>query len=164
MFLELIAIGAFVGFAMYVFQYISQEVAEGRRVYADYIFNGIFALVFAIWGFILMADDIPGKIAGACLFCAIGWFGSFVFSGLSRLIPKKQITVAVQVICVVALVIVVFSSQYKTEPIERSSYSYSETTHKCCICGKAGTKYYGKDYWCADHYYKAKAMDGNLDP
>ncbi len=139
-----------------VFYTTNQSVTAGRKKHSDYIFNVCFSIIFAIWGFIIMNDNVQGKIGGALLFSALGWAVSFVFSGLTRLIPKKGLVILAQIACLVLLSYFVIGSDYgsDTEVVSAS----------CCICGDDANKYYGGDYWCTRHYYMAKASEGDLSP
>lgn len=146
-----------------LFYYINGKILAGERVFKDYVFNIIFALLFAIWGFIIMADAFRGKMMGALLFAVMGWFLSFIFSFPMQFIPKAKLTVFLKVLVCVAFAYLVFTTNYATEPEEDFGIP-AGSSHSCCICGERASKLYGGDYWCLEHYYMAKTMDGDLSP
>ena len=138
-------------------------IFEGGRNYKNYIFNFVFSLLIAVWGFIIMANDITGKLFGALLFGVIGWFASFIFSAPIRFIPNTKIATTIRVVVCVALACLVFTTNYVDAPEDSIDLPAGES-HSCCICGDNATKVYGGDYWCVEHYYMAKTMDGDLSP
>lgn len=161
-----ITIFLFCGFLCAVVPSIQEHVAAGEKEYRDYAFNVVFSLLFAIWGFIFIGDEIPGKLGAALFFSAGGWLISFIFSGLTNLIRTKGVKLTAQIVVIGALAFFVFSTNYGTPAQDSASYGsgLNSSSHSCCICGDSASKVYGGDYWCVEHYYMAKTMDGDLSP
>jgi len=134
-----------------------------ERDYKQYIFNIIFALMCGIWGFLLMANGIVGKIFGAVMFAILGWGISFIFSGLTGLIKKRPISVIIRTIACLAIVYLMIITGYVPEPEENFDLPPG-TSYSCVYCGEKAYKEYGGDYLCNRHYYLAKGMDGDFTP
>ncbi len=135
----------------------------GHGSYKDYIFNIVFALLCAIFGFLIMANALFGKMMGALMFAVMGWFISFIFSKLTGLIPLTKLKIAIRAVICIAFACLVFTTNYVDEPEENFSLPAGHS-HRCYYCGEKASYLYGGDYLCAEHYYLSKGMDGDFDP
>ncbi|MBQ8769356.1 MAG: hypothetical protein IJZ15_06915 [Oscillospiraceae bacterium] len=134
-----------------------------ERDYKEYIFNIVFALLCGVWGFLLMANGIVGKVLGAVMFACLGWFISFIFSKLTGLIPKRAIMIILRIIPCLAMVYIMFITGYVPEPEENFDLP-AGSSYSCAYCGEKASKEYGGDFLCYEHYYLAKGMDGDFNP
>lgn len=77
-------------------------------------FKVIFSLSSAILGFIIMNNEIGGKIGGAILFFVIGLFASIGLNKLFDKIPNSIISNILKLILCILLLIFAFTRTYGT--------------------------------------------------
>ena len=146
-----------------IYHSVQETVNKGEKCWQDYRFNLIFCMLAGVWGFIFFADGFTGKLCGAMFLSVIGWLVSFIFSGITGLIPQKAIKAILRAIVCGTLLFFIFTTEY-SGPVEDDFDIPSDSNNICCVCPNQAYAKYGDSYYCSRHYYLAKGMDGDFDP